>query len=67
MKKFLTITLVFVFAVALVLAVGCAKKEQTSTEGTSTMDQQMEQSAPADTMSTPMMTDTTAAGSTTTH
>jgi hypothetical protein len=31
------------------------------------MDQQMEQPAPADTMSTPMMTDTTAAGSTTTH
>jgi hypothetical protein len=33
MKKFLTITLVFVFAVALVLAVGCAKKEQTLDRG----------------------------------
>ena len=59
MKKFLTITLVFVFAIALVLAVGCAKREQTTTEGTSTMDQQMEQSAPADTMSMPSAGDTT--------
>lgn len=46
MKKLLTITLVFVFTLALVFALGCAKKEEpASTEGG--MDQSMEQSTPA--------------------
>lgn len=40
MKKLLTVTLVLVFAVALVLALGCTKKaEQTGTEGQGTMEQ----------------------------
>jgi len=53
MKKLLTVTLVFVFALALVFALGCNKKEEpASTEGS--MDQSMEQSTPAatDSMST---------------
>jgi len=43
MKKLLTVTLVFVFALALVFALGCNKKEEPATEG---MDQSMEQSTP---------------------
>jgi hypothetical protein len=42
MKKLLTVTLVLVFAAALVLALGCTKKaEETpaATEGTGTMEQ----------------------------
>jgi hypothetical protein len=40
MKKLLTVTLVLVFAVALVLALGCTKKaEQTGMEGQGTMEQ----------------------------
>ncbi len=58
MKKLLTVTLVFVFTLALVLAIGCAKKEQTTTEG---LDQQIEQTPPAMTDTT-MMTDTTSMG-----
>ncbi len=54
MKKLLTVTLVFVFALALVFALGCNKKEEpASTEGS--MDQSMEQSTP------PAMTDSIAA------
>ena len=52
MKKLLTVTLVFVFALALVFALGCNKKEEPATEG---MDQGMEQSTP------PAMTDSMAA------
>ena len=54
MKKLLTVTLVFVFALALVFALGCNKKEEpASTEGS--MDQSMEQSTPAatDSMAAP--------------
>ena len=64
MKKLLTITLVLVFALALVLAIGCSKKEQTSSEG-SNMEQGTQQAAPADTMNmggAPATTDTTATG-----
>lgn len=41
MKKLLTVTLVLVFAAALVLALGCTKKaeETPATEGTGTMEQ----------------------------
>jgi hypothetical protein len=40
MKKLLTVTLILVFAVALVLALGCTKQaEQTGTEGQGTMEQ----------------------------
>jgi len=53
MKKLLTVTLVFVFALALVFALGCNKKEEPATEGG--MDQGMEQSTP------PAMTDSIAA------
>lgn len=50
MKKILTVTLILVFAAALVLALGCTKKaEQTGTEGQGT-----EQTPPAG-----AMTDTT--------
>jgi len=56
MKKLLTVTLVFVFALALVFALGCNKKEETATEGT--MDQSMEQSTP------PAITDSIAASDT---
>ncbi|HKQ19866.1 MAG TPA: hypothetical protein VJW75_08990 [Candidatus Eisenbacteria bacterium] len=45
MKKLLTVTLVFVFALALVFALGCNKKEEPATEGG--MDQGMEQTPPA--------------------
>ena len=39
MKKILTVTLILVFAAALVLALGCTKKaEQTGTEGQGTME-----------------------------
>ena len=57
MKKLLTVTLVLVFASALVFAFGCAKKEQASME--SGGEQSMEQSAtpPAQTG----MTDSTGA------
>ena len=53
MKKLLTVTLVFVFALALVFALGCNKKEEPATEGTT--DQSMEQSTPAatDSMAAP--------------
>ena len=60
MKKLLTISLVFVFALALVLAIGCAKKEQPAMEGGGT-EQGMEQSTTPDTTST-MTTDSTAMG-----
>ena len=48
MKKLLTVTLMFVFAMALVFALGCSKKQETTTEtGTTGMEQ-----------TTPPMTDT---------
>lgn len=63
MKKLLTVALVFVFALALVFALGCNKKEETSVtnEGGTTT----ETTTPADggmaTDSTAMSPDTTAA------
>lgn len=66
MKKLLTVALVFVFALALVFALGCNKKEEApATEGTTSG---METTTPADggmpMDSTNMMADTTAAGAT---
>ena len=56
MKKILTVTLILVFAAALVLALGCTKKaEQTGTEGQGTM----EQTPPATTSTEGATTDTT--------
>jgi hypothetical protein len=59
MKKLLTVALVFVFALALVVALGCNKKEEApATEGGATSG--METTTPmAD--STATMADTTAA------
>ena len=64
MKKLLTVALVFVFALALVFALGCNKKEEApATEGGATSG--METTTPADggmaTDSTAMSPDTTAA------
>ena len=64
MKKLLTVALVFVFALALVFALGCNKKEEApATEGTTSG---METTTPEGGM--PMdstgMADTTAAGTT---
>ena len=56
MKKLLTVTLVFVFALALVFALGCNKKEEPAPEGG--MEQGMEQSTP------PAMTDSMPADTT---
>lgn len=63
MKKLLTVALVFVFALALVFALGCNKKEEApATEGATSG---MESTTPADggmaTDSTATMADTTAA------
>lgn len=60
MKKLLTVTLVFVFALALVFALGCNKKEEPATEGTT--DQSMEQSTPAATDSMSMAAPDSAMG-----
>jgi hypothetical protein len=43
MKKLLTLTLVFVFALALVFALGCAKKQEEQPAGT---ESGMEQTTP---------------------
>jgi len=57
MKKMLAVTLVLVFTCALLFALGCSKKTETSgTEG----EQGMEQTTPpATTDTTGMMSDTT--------
>ncbi len=39
MKKILTVTLILVFAAALLLALGCTKKAEQGTEGQGTMEQ----------------------------
>ncbi len=54
MKKILTVTLILVFAVALVLALGCSKKAEQGTEGQGTMEQ-----TPAGSTSQGGMTDST--------
>jgi len=66
MKKLLTVTLVFVFALALVLAIGCSQKEPAMDSGAG-MDQATPSSESGMMMDTTgaMMSapDTTAAGS----
>ncbi len=58
MKKILTVTLVFVFALALVLAIGCAKKETPATES---QEQGMQSTTP-DTSAAAMPMDSTHMG-----
>jgi hypothetical protein len=57
MRKMLAVTLVLIFTCALLFALGCSKKEQTSTEGEQGgMEQTTTPPAATDTM---MMSDTT--------
>lgn len=58
MKKMLAVTLVLVFTCALLFALGCSKKTETSgTEGETGMEQST--TPPAATDTTMMMSDTT--------
>ena len=56
MKKMLAVTLVLVFTCALLFALGCSKKTETSSEGEQGMEQTTTPPATTDTM---MMSDTT--------
>lgn len=64
MKKLLTVALVFVFALALVFALGCNKKEEAPADATSGMETTTPPDAGMPMDSTNMMADTTAAGMT---
>ena len=65
MKKLLTVALVFVFALALVFALGCNKKEEApATDATSGMETTTPPDAGMPMDSTNMMADTTATGTT---
>jgi uncharacterized lipoprotein YehR (DUF1307 family) len=65
MKKLLTVALVFVFALALVFALGCNKKEEApATEGGATSGMESTTPMATDSMATMAPTDSTAAAPT---